>query len=419
MVRYKKKLPMKSPRAAVTAAPPSAGDQSLGLVSRSTCSQQRLQNDDTASLSASARTVAVAIADGDISEKSNEDDTDKEEDNEEEDKDVGKGEDSDNEGSKEDDRNKTEGEAQANRFESIVDSSLLEDDVPSQSFRVPWVRGKGAGRKANKGRPPCPDTANMTEFEAEMAIKKWQVEWKQKRDKDRRKGRKEDSDGVFIDEGNTFTGCIDTTLRRMVDVRKAPLLLGHTFPFKDMLMMRIAEEANLYGVRVKTTRSDSFQLCVKGVDGDSFHVKAVYGTQIGLWKVIECNIRINREVNHLLEDGSDAKAKNANTDLPGGLEDLDDRYLDPPPLGESVAGVFDGIDEGIADDYGNEGDDDKKKESSDLADSPSKKVRVKSPIKAKWLLPIVHSSIADRPNISYKELHELVKVCAALQFHIV
>ena len=127
MVRYKKKLPTKSPRAAVTAAPPSAGDQSLGSVSRSTRSQQRLQNDDTASLSASARTVAVAIADGDISEKLNEDDTDKEEENEEEDNDGDEGEDSDNEDSKADDRFKPEGEAQANRFESIVDSSLLED----------------------------------------------------------------------------------------------------------------------------------------------------------------------------------------------------------------------------------------------------------------------------------------------------
>ena len=127
MVRYKKKHPTKSPHAAVTAAPLSAGDQSLGLVSRSTRSQQRLQNDDTASLSASACTVAIAIADGDISEKSNEDDTDKEEENEEEDNDGDEGEDLDNEGSKEDDRNKTEGEAQANRFESIVDSSLLED----------------------------------------------------------------------------------------------------------------------------------------------------------------------------------------------------------------------------------------------------------------------------------------------------
>ena len=90
-------------------------------------------------------------------------------------------------------------------------------------------------------------------------------------------------------------------------------------------------------------------------------------------------------------------------------------YLDPPPPGESVAGVFDGI-EGIADEYS----DDKKKEISDLANSPetSKKVRVKSPIKAKWLLPIVHSSIADRPNISYKEIYELLKVCAAVQCHI-
>ncbi len=81
MVQYKKKLPTKSPCVAVTAAPPSSCEQSLGSVSRSTCSQQRLQNEDTASLSASARTVAIAIADGDLSEKSNEDDDDKEEEN--------------------------------------------------------------------------------------------------------------------------------------------------------------------------------------------------------------------------------------------------------------------------------------------------------------------------------------------------
>ena len=179
--------------------------------------------------------------------------------------------------------------------------------------------------------------------------------------------------------------------------------------------MRIAEEANLYGVRVKTIRSDGFQLCMKGVDGDSFHVQAIYGTWIGLWKVIKCCIRNNREQYVPGEDGSDAKARKGNAELPGRLEDLDNTYLDPPPPGESVAGVFDGI-EGIADDYGDE----EKKEISDLADSPetSKKVRVKSPIKAKWLLPIVHSSIADGPNISYKEIYELLKVCAAVQCHI-
>jgi hypothetical protein len=72
------------------------------------------------------------------------------------------------------------------------------------------------------------------------------------------------------------------TLQRMVDVRSSPLLEGHTFPFKDILMIRIAEEANLYSVREKTIHSDGFRVLAKGVDGDSFHVSAVYGTQIGL-----------------------------------------------------------------------------------------------------------------------------------------
>ncbi len=55
-----------------------------------------------------------------------------------------------------------------------------------------------------------------------------------------------------------------------------------------------------------------------------------------------------------------------------------------------------------------------------MADAPekSKKVRVKSPIKVKWLLPIVHSSIADSPNISYKEIYKLLKVCAAVECNI-
>ncbi len=249
-----------------------------------------------------------------------------------------------------------------------------------------------------------------------MAIKKWQVEWKQKRDKDWRKARKEDSDGLVYDDANTFTGCTEMTLRRMVDVRSSPLLEGHTFPFKDIMMISIAEEANLYGVHMKTICSDGFQVLVKGVDGDSFHVSAVYGTRIGLWKVLKCCIRNNREQYAPGEDGSNAKARKGQAELPpGGLEDLDNTDLDLPPPGESVAGVFDAV-EGIADEYS----DDERKENDDLADAPetSKKVRVKSPIKAKWLLPIVHSFIADRPNISYKEIYELLKVYAAVKCNI-
>jgi hypothetical protein len=114
--------------------------------------------------------VSEAIAGGDLSEKSNEDYDDKEEVN-----DGDQGEDSNDEDDEADDTNKLEGEDQVNRFEGLVDSSLLEDDVPSQSYRVPWVHGQGAGRKPKKVRPPCPNTDHMTEKQAEMAIKKWQV----------------------------------------------------------------------------------------------------------------------------------------------------------------------------------------------------------------------------------------------------
>ncbi len=51
--------------------------------------------------------------------------------------------------------------------------------------------------------------------------------------------------------------------------------------------------------------------------------------------------------------------------MPGGLEDLDNTEIDPPPPGESVAGVFDAVEE-IADEYS----DHKKKANDDLADAP-------------------------------------------------
>ena len=42
--------------------------------------------------------------------------------------------------------------------------------------------------------------------------------------------------------------------------------------------MRIGEEANLYGVQIKIIHSDSFQVNVRGADGDPFHVLAYYGS---------------------------------------------------------------------------------------------------------------------------------------------
>ena len=36
-------------------------------------------------------------------------------------------------------------------------------------------------------------------------------------------------------------------MRTMIEVRASQLQVGHTFPTKEILLLRIAEEANLFG----------------------------------------------------------------------------------------------------------------------------------------------------------------------------
>jgi hypothetical protein len=98
------------------------------------------------------------------------------EDDQDYDNDDGEDEDSDNDNS--DDENNSESDyaprddeesdddnskCDSHCYFKFIDSSLiLEDEEPPESYCVDWVKGKGAGRKANKGRLPRPDTTLMT-----------------------------------------------------------------------------------------------------------------------------------------------------------------------------------------------------------------------------------------------------------------
>ncbi len=53
---------------------------------------------------------------------------------------------------------------------------------------------------------------------------------------------------------------------------------GHTFQLKETLQIRIAEEANLHLIKVKTIRSDSMNLIVAG---RNFYMSATYSVQYG------------------------------------------------------------------------------------------------------------------------------------------
>jgi hypothetical protein len=79
--------------------------------------------------------------------------------------------------------NSTEDVADPHNYSKLVDSDLLEDDEPTVSYRVDWVKGKGAGRKSIKGRPPKPDTTRMSAAEAKDTIDRWEKDWKRDRDK--------------------------------------------------------------------------------------------------------------------------------------------------------------------------------------------------------------------------------------------
>jgi hypothetical protein len=106
-----------------------------------------------------------------------------------------------------------------------MDSSLLEDDEPSVSYHVDWVKGKTAGQNSIKGRLPKPDTTLMSANEAKVAIDRWGKDWKRDMNKHWR-NRQGAVDGCsFVDSGTIeYTGCTDDILQPMVNVCNSPLL---------------------------------------------------------------------------------------------------------------------------------------------------------------------------------------------------
>ena len=167
-------------------------------------------------------------------------------------------------------------------------------------YRVPSARGRGAGRKPKTGRPPKPDTKGMSEQAANAAVTAWEKKWKRNNDANRRTAAaaaalQDVDESLEPSAGDLlYTGVCTRTLREMKDVELNPLRKGDTFPNKEILMLRIVEEANLFAVRIQTRRSDLFQLQVYGAGGDPFHVHGNYRSGKSMWVVTACEVRIGR-----------------------------------------------------------------------------------------------------------------------------
>jgi hypothetical protein len=326
--------------------------------------------------------------DGDNDQSGNENEDGNEDDSEEEDEDDDEGQDEDYDDINDEDY----------KGDLYDDDESDDDSLVGGKYRVPSARGKGAGRKPHPNRPPKPNTDGMTEAEAFNIIKSWESEWKRTKDKARRSAANVANTGEgSIGSSTTFTGVCDLTLRTMSEVEQYPLCIGHSFPTKDRVLLRIAEEANLFGVRIKIKRSDSHQIHVCGVN-DDFYVRANYGDTHRRWTVTKSNVRIGRTVYSPVTNLNPPTAK-----------DQTDGVTPPPEPEGDMAGILDG--EGDADGENNDAisvDADQSTE-KDKKSKKQKKVRQKSPIKSRWLIPIVKAEVSQRPNIPNKELKALLK----------
>ena len=71
-----------------------------------------------------------------------------------------------------------------------------------------------------------------------------------------------------------YLGVTSQLLRPMSAVEAEPMCVGHNYPSKEVLLLRIAEEANLHNIEVASVRSCNKRVYFDGRGGSQFKVRA-------------------------------------------------------------------------------------------------------------------------------------------------
>ncbi len=131
------------------------------------------------------------------------------------------------------------------------------EDNADEDIEYYRVNSKGRwGHSLSSGEPLRPDTSGMTAANAQEAIKEWRVLRKAHMDKMQREHRT--LFGLNATTEIEYSGVVDARLWLMLDVEVTPLLKGHTFPTKETLLIRIAEEANFCGCQIAIVQSNNY-----------------------------------------------------------------------------------------------------------------------------------------------------------------
>jgi hypothetical protein len=114
------------------------------------------------------------------------------------------------------------------------------------------------------GGPNPPNCDGMTPDEVDAAKKTYTIE-RQKFREECRQERLQAAKGELFDKKD-YTGDVTPTLLSMAQVINCHFKKGHAFPDKDLIVLRIAEEANFCGISFQTDKSDELKLYCCGPD---------------------------------------------------------------------------------------------------------------------------------------------------------
>jgi hypothetical protein len=135
-------------------------------------------------------------------------------------------------------------------------------DDSEDELRTSFQKNKIIAKNRVIGGPTPPDYSGMSEQEAELAMKEYNKVRKAYTDKLRNDRVKANKSTVT---NNVYcSGVTIPRLRSIVEVETNRLLVGRSFPDKNMLQLQVAEEANRCRIKIWTERSDHFNYIVFG-----------------------------------------------------------------------------------------------------------------------------------------------------------
>jgi len=138
-------------------------------------------------------------------------------------------------------------------------------------------------RRRHKDGPSPPDYSAMSSVEKTIAKEAYNIDRRKWIDQ-RRKKRVNSLADIELN----WTGVCTSTLCTMNEVENGThLAVGQTFPNRDLIKIRTAEEANLCGIYVTILKSSKFTFCSSGI---GFDISATNSESSG-WKITKCITR--------------------------------------------------------------------------------------------------------------------------------